>query len=281
MEIQNRNYYLNANKQRNIVIKELDANENNNYDIPEYIDADKRLPINKQLYIDYKDKILNQNDNARIWKIENKEREYKIYFNEKKKFLFTTDYIGPSRSWVTDDLIIDPQKREVELLKYEDQILEQSRVLAGHIIWPTYNSKYTTNQSRGGNGFYDRIDCTFELLKIFMDNQCYNWKNIDNRIISKLLKTYPEYKEAIISKKVYSVFKSFYRYKEYYKILESFKKFCELHSLIGNFVIEDNGELKVVNLQPKSSLIPITKPNLEYTRNNLEKIKQRQMQIFE
>lgn len=265
-----KNYYTNANKERVEFIQNL--NETDRL-LPDYTDADSRIPINKTLYEDYVNDILIKADSSRDWKLDTEtNRDYKICFKETKLYLFTTDYIGPSRKWANN------QNDVFDRLKFENELLSKSRILAGHIIWPTYNRKFTTNQARGGTGFYDRIDITLKLLQLYMDNKLYKNDEFPQNEINKIILKKFDVKE--ISDKVYGVLLSFHRYKEFYNEIGSFKEFCKINMLIGSFVIEKNNLIDVVNLQPENGFIPVVKPNETYTENNIKSIQERQKIIY-
>ena len=78
-----------------------------------------------------------------------------------KKYLLTSDYIGPSIYWAIEKGLSSNQII---------CILNKSRTIGGHIVWP--RGKGTTiNQARSGEkAFYDRIDWTLFLIKQFCDN---------------------------------------------------------------------------------------------------------------
>lgn len=266
-EIKWQNYYINANKERVEYVEKLKETDSI---LPDYIDADSRIPINKPLYEDYVNDILLVSDSKREWKLNtNKDRKYKICF---QNYLFTTDYIGPSRKWA------NKHKEQYKRLKFENELLCNSRILAGHIIWPTYNNKHTTNRARGGNGFYDRIDITLKLLQLYMDNKLYLKEEFPKSILEKIISD--DLKVTDVSDKVHEVLKSFHRYKEFYEEINSFREFCEINMLIGSFVTESNESLIINNLQPENNFLPVAKPNDTYTENNIKCIQERQKIIY-
>lgn len=92
---------------------------------------------------------------------------YKEKHSEKEYFILSSDYIGPS---------IEQARSIGKLEDFEiKNFLRISRTLGGHIVWPRGdNMKPTINQVKGGEiilnsgyGFYDRIDWTIFLLKIY------------------------------------------------------------------------------------------------------------------
>lgn len=101
-------------------------------------------------------------------------RKWKLY-SEDEKIKYSSDYIGPSRSWAKEK----GKMSEEEI----GEMLVACRTIGGHMLWPVHKNP-TINTSRGGkNKLYDRIDLTLYEIKCFYEDinreKVFTYKNKD------------------------------------------------------------------------------------------------------
>ena len=232
---------------------------------------DKSEVMNKEQQFRYnkeKDKVNNKELWKRYFELNNDRPKEESPINKPpfytivyKNFLLSSDYIGPSIYWaeqkgLTREQIID--------------ILNNCRTIGGHIIWPR-GCGITINQARGGEEtFYDRIDWTLYLIKLFCDND-FNYEKVLDICVDEFEKEY-----------IYSIKKvlnSINAYKEWFKEFgtssSSFENFCKQFRLKESFVKEN---LDIIWL---ASPIPILPDDyIEFVNNNIDAIKKRNVSLL-
>ena len=108
-------------------------------------------------------------DMSKVFNLKNIKRNRKFYltsnetYEQEIKCDMSTDYIGPSRYWALKFLSGDVSK----IANTIGDFLLVTRTIGGHVFWPAHrvDNKNTINQTRGGNGIYDRFDITLAELK--------------------------------------------------------------------------------------------------------------------
>lgn len=175
---------------------------------------------------------------------------YTIKYND---YLLSTDYIGPSIWWAERAGL--SQGEIVE-------ILNVGQTIGGHIAWPRGGGKNTINQARGGEKtFYDRIDWTLYLLKIYFE---MDRKKDDVIRFLEDNHTADEYKRCTL------VLEAIENYRKWYMTFESFESLCDRFILKGSFVDE---KYNIIWLAPMNPVLP--ENYREFVRNNLVAIKER------
>lgn len=177
---------------------------------------------------------------------------YTIKYND---YLLSTDYIGPSIFWAENAGL-----SQTEIV----EILNVGRTIGGHIAWPRgAGSKIETiNQARGGEEtFYDRIDWTLYLLKIYFE---LDRKKDDVIRFLEDNHTADEYKRCI------RVLDSIENYRDWYMSFESFDSFCDRFKLKGSFVDE---KCNIIWFAPMNPVLP--ENYRVFVGNNLAAIKER------
>lgn len=192
--------------------------------------------------------------------------------------ILSSDYIGPS---------INQAMYLGELTTNEiKSIIQISRTLGGHIFWPRGKGVTPTiNQVKGGEisskcgyGFYDRIDWTFLLLKIYYSVQD-NEKNSISIIVEKVKEIT---KNDDISNNDIECFKAmmvaFNRSDSWLNRFTSFDKFCEFFKLKGSFV---NSNCEVIELTQFFPIKPDKDGYRRYIENNLLAIIKRNFKLLD
>lgn len=201
---------------------------------------------------------------------------YKEKDSEVEDFILSSDYIGPS---------IEQARLIGELEDFEiKNFLRISRTLGGHIVWPRGdNMKPTINQVKGGEiisnsgyGFYDRIDWTLFLLKIYY---YFIEKSEDPRFDKYKEKIHMSFEGINITENdnrcFWALFGAFNRAKKWFENFETFKNFCDFFLLKNNFV--DNN----YNVLELTSYFPIKPVNYgEYIKNNIRAISRRNQRMI-
>lgn len=201
---------------------------------------------------------------------------YSFFLND-GDFILSTDYIGPS-VWQCKD-IAGYTNAEIK------EILKQSRTLGGHLMWPRGKDKNGNRRTpfvnivRGGEvskgcGFYDRIDWTLFLLKIFY--RCENEGQYNEEQYNKYNEKIKDSFQEEISKNDKECFKAlydaFYRSRDWFDVFESFNGFCDFFKLTGSFVDDDYNIIWFTDSFP---IKPKKDKYKEYTENNLKAIDKR------
>lgn len=156
--------------------------------------------------------------------VETNDNRFRDKNNEFKYKYFSTDYIGPSRSFAKS-IQVDS--------KMIGQTLRICRTIGGHIFWPGYeiDNLKTINCTKGGNPLCDRIDYALAELKNFLDG------NSDS-----ILKVYNRKQKQLVEWPI--LFEAFERYKDWFdifggrgnsKTFENFIKFMFLDDAEDNF----------------------------------------------
>lgn len=170
-----------------------------------------------------------------------------------KNYLLSSDYIGPSIYWA--------EQKGLARMKIIE-ILNKCRTIGGHIVWPR-GCGNTINQVRGGEEtFYDRIDWTLYIVKLFCDNDF----DKDKAILEYKDSYGGEYSNVI--KKVLDSINSYREwFKEFGNSQVAFYNFCKQFKLIGSFVNEN------LDINWLSEPFPfLTDDYLEYANNNINAI---------
>ena len=144
---------------------------------------------------------------------------YTIFY---KKFLLSSDYIGPSVHWASQKGLSDNE-------------LSIYRTIGGHIVWPRGRNN-TINYARGGkDSFYDRIDWTLFLVKL-----CYDSAFEKERVENELSRI--SFCSAVIDK-CKKLVKSILQDKNWFDEFGSFKTFAN-HFLLMNSFVDSDFEIK-------------------------------------
>lgn len=151
-------------------------------------------------------------------------------------------------------------------------------------MWPRGdNMKPTINQVKGGEiisnsgyGFYDRIDWTLFLLKIYY---YFIEKSEDPRFDKYKEKIHMSFEGINITENdnrcFWALFGAFNRAKKWFENFETFKNFCDFFLLKNNFV--DNN----YNVLELTSYFPIKPVNYgEYIKNNIRAISRRNQRMI-
>lgn len=164
---------------------DLYSNFPNEFTLDNRIDPDS---CSKDLYDDLQSTFFSSNAKGilGIASVENRVQKFGrrpafyTLFVDTDKFLLSSDYIGPSIYWA----------RKAGLTCEEIiSVLEISRTLGGHIVFPRGEGNSTVNQARGGEkGYYDRIDLTLFAIK-----QLFEKKEISNELMEKAWKNYSDW----------------------------------------------------------------------------------------
>ena len=190
---------------------------------------------------------------------------YTLFVND-EDFLLSSDYIGPSTYWCKSKTI-----SEIDIVK-------ESRLLGGHMLWPRGFNETINNQRGTKKGLYDRIDCTLKLLDLYyeMINSSIE-KPSENLFMA-------ECKNSLYSnsdftsedeERIRRMFRAFNNSYEWLKLFNNFKNFCDFFILKDSFVDEN---YTVISFD--GTLFPVQKPSDKYRDNNLIAIKRRNNIIF-
>ncbi len=178
--------------------------------------------------------------------------------------LLSADYIGPSIFWIKNEGIED--KKVVSLLN-------TSRTIGGHIVWPRGfgQNQLTINCAKGGSkGVYDRIDWTLQLAKIFYETKDNKYRGAFLDSCKKFSgDNYSEYENAFRN-----MYNALSNSKEWFELIGNFNDFCKKFRLKGAFVDEKNNIIWFANPFP---IMP--KNYLDYAEKNCNAVEMRNMQI--
>lgn len=204
---------------------------------------------------------------------------YSFFLND-NEFILSTDYIGPS-PWQCRAIA---KCTTAEIKK----ILKQSRTLGGHLMWTRGVGRTpTVNQVKGGElsrrcgyGFYDRIDWTLFLLKMFyyIMNESLPSEEQEKQYKSKIIHCLSTEYECDIEisdndKKCFKeMYDAFCRSEDWFKVFDSFSGFCDFFKLKGSFVDND---YKVIWFTDCLPIKPTEASYRKYIENNLNAIVQR------
>ena len=176
---------------------------------------------------------LNKNDPACLAKDDSKQPPF--FTLMWKRHLMSADYIGPSVYWAdklgcTKETILN--------------ILNIGRTIGGHIVWPRGKGT-TVNQARGGDkSFYDRIDWTLFVLKIYYE--CKRNKQAAAWVVQQ---KYPQ----IEPNRYTVVLDAIDHYSEWFGEFVRFPDFCDRFLLKGPFV---NESYEIVWMATASPMLP-------------------------
>lgn len=203
---------------------------------------------------------------------------YYSFFLNGYDFILSTDYIGPSVWWCEHIAGYTHDKIR--------EIIKQSRTLGGHLMWPRGTDKNgnrrtpSVNQVRGGQvskgcgcGFYDRIDWTLFLLKIFYQckNEDYQCKN-EEQYNRKIEDFFPDTIFENDKKCFKALYDAFYRSSDWFGVFKSFNVFCDFFKLTDSLVDKDYNIIWFTDCFP---IKPDKDKYMKYTENNLKAIKNR------
>lgn len=203
--------------------------------------------ISKNLYDDLKRFILNEAvmKDLKINDITNKEQVSKYgnklpfytLFVDGREHRLSADYIGASVYWA-----IEKNVKHEQIIHF----LKIGRKLGGHMLWPR-GFTVTINTARSGNeGFYDRIDWTLVLLKLYFEHG-----NDKEAYLEKAIELIPEgmrYKQHI--NRIKRMYHAFFNSRRWLQKFDSFEKFCEIFALSGCFVNDDTDVILMADLFP-------------------------------
>ena len=180
------------------------------------------------------------------------------YYTIKYKYhdiLLSADYIGPSVN------ILLNGTKTIDIIN----ILNISRTIGGHIAWPRSlgNDKVTVNQAR--RKFYDRIDWTLWLVKVFYDKR----EEFLNYCESEFGDNYLENKEKFEKMK-----DALSNSREWFELIGNFKEFCKKFKLKGSFVDNENN---IIWFAERFPIIP--KNYFNYADKNSKAIESRNKKI--
>jgi len=185
-----------------------------------------------------------------------------------KEYTLSSDYIGFSKNWVPRE-ISDCQLSEA---------MSITRTIGGHMVWPIGVGYPTINQAKGtGKGFYDRIDWTLRILKIYYEYIDIALKNeryasiFSDKLMEEILKN-------DVSFSVCQILVAFDNSREWLAEFRTFEKFINTFKL--NVFCSKNGEKYEV--EPIVAWIPI-RPNeySEYMKASQKHIEDRTKKIVE
>lgn len=195
---------------------------------------------------------------------------------EEIDYILSSDYIGPSINQAK--LISGYEDSEIK------KFLRISRTLGGHILWPRGDEMNPTiNKVKGGEispqcgyGFYDRIDWTLLLLKIYYtfieksENPCFD------QYEEKIRMSFEGIKMTENDNKCFrALFEAFSRANKWFRNFRTFRGFCDFFILNGNFV---DDQYEVLELTPFFPIKPVNYE--EYIENNIRAISRRNQHIL-
>lgn len=160
-----------------------------------------------------------------------------------KKYLFSSDYMGPSVFWARECGIKD--RKIIDFLNV-------CRKLGGHIVWPRGGHRpkgvYTVNVAKSGcYGLYDRMDWTLYLLKIFYDSKGNQetFLEVANQLLPEEFRRKNNFNDKFLL-----LYRSFDFYKEEFELFHTFRGFCDRFKLVNSFVDDQYRVIPMIDLFP-------------------------------
>lgn len=252
------NLEINIGKKGSVVYKI----KNKDGDWKEYRDPDTE---SKTLYEDWKEYLKKKLPEGTFVSRKNNGSFEIVAEINNKKFVLSSDYIGPSKKWAAKAFRANDKNMCEEMAK----ILNVCRRFGGHMIWPknqyitipdrddpkkrnsiniTYGGygRNSINMSRGGSaGVYDRFDVTLYSLKKYFDLFIKKDKKecLDKGLYDKATAFIASCKDKIDIEKngfrLLNLFLSFELTSEWFEVFADFNKFIQVFEL-QDFI--ENGE---------------------------------------